>query len=37
MATSTTTPITSLAQLDPEGVYTYADWLTLRSSGNGWS
>ncbi|WP_044235520.1 Uma2 family endonuclease [Haliscomenobacter hydrossis] len=28
MATTTTTPITSLAQLDPEGVYTYADYLT---------
>ncbi|WP_373553947.1 Uma2 family endonuclease [Haliscomenobacter sp.] len=28
MASLVTTPITSLSQLDPEGVYTYADYLT---------
>ena len=28
MSTIATTPITSLAQLDPEGLYTYADYMT---------
>lgn len=28
MASLTTTPVTSLSQLDPEGVYTYADYLS---------